>query len=679
MREQVEAIVKDSGVFVGGVVRDLNGEGRFDMRGMETPFCKLMALLSPPLRNFQRGLRRRREHATVHRNLPDNRILIAWVYTTLIVVQQDLRNGDGVPFSLPGCPCDYSEEEVLVACLAGDVGGRDVRIGVGQAQLIPSAELPHLIARSDATCALVVLASDDQAVRQRKPLKQTREHVRQVSVFTDEFATAVDWRRLSSSSDWKLRARDKAAGAKDPGLGHQLAKPEESTAAKESELPPAKDKGFGEQLVGPEASTAAKESEPPSVTDDPTSTKRRRIVGKTAPQVAEAPKTHPHTTQVADAPRSTHAPERPLPRSLGPSCRPVVHRAWLGTESIDELTTMSWASFAPEHEQVVWCDVEPVGCAAIANLQTRPANLILEHAARVTCVERNEQLLMLLALDAYGGWACCNNVHFLGRALPDLSDATLVVSTSEDSSRRRFIDTHVVGGAAGLPLWAKALRRVRSGADLADVISTEVLLVSEQPRLMRAKQSHLMEMVRCCPLASWLLVAEPRLDQIKVEIADKSSAMVMYKSSWPEQVYSMALECAREIRASSRAQPENVALCARIHRQSSVRVILVRSQESMMHIVGSSGVSMQIVGLALQALDCLPERACRLIFDHAGGVGDPRAACALICYCLPQTAAASRGDRNMARMQSRIVRMFLPHLDDQLCFNDVLCKLISIM
>ena len=349
----------------------------------------------------------------------------------------------------------------------------------------------------------------------------------------------------------------------------------------------------------------------------------------------------------------------------------MVHRAWLGKECIDILTTMSWASFAPEHEQVVWCDVEPVGCAAIANLHTRPASLILEHAARVAFVERNEQLLMLLALDAYGGWACCNNVLFLGRALPDLSDATLVVATSEDSSRAQAIDTHVVGGTAGLPLWAKALPSVRSGAALADVISTEVRLASEQP--------HLMEAVRCCPLASWLRVAEPRLDRIKAEIADKSSAMVMYKSSWHVQVYSMALECAREIRASSRAQPENVALCARIHRQSSVRVILVRSQESIMHIVGSSAESMQIVGLALQALDCLSERACRLIFEHAGRVGDSRAACALICYCLPQTAAASRRDRNMARMRSRIVRWFLPDLDDQRRFHEFLCKLISCM
>ena len=159
MREQFDAIVKDSGVFVGGVVRGLNGEGRFDMRGMETPCCRLMALLSPAMRQLPRGLRRRREHATVHRVLPDKRILIAWVYTTLIVVQQDLRTGDGVPLSLQGCRCDYSDEEVVIACLAGDVGGRDVRIGVGQVQVIPSAELPHLIARSDATCALVVLAT----------------------------------------------------------------------------------------------------------------------------------------------------------------------------------------------------------------------------------------------------------------------------------------------------------------------------------------------------------------------------------------------------------------------------------------------------------------------------------------------------------------------------------------
>ena len=639
MREQFDALVKDSGVFVGGVVRDLNGEGRFDMRGMETPCCRLIALLSPAMRQLPRGLRRRRQHSTVHRNLPDNRILIAWVYTTLIVVQQDLRKGDGVPLSLQGCRCDYSDEEVVIACLAGDVGGRDVRIGGGQVQLIPSAELPHLIARSDATCALVVLASDDQAVRQRKPLIKTRDDGRHMIALTEEMATAVDWRRLSSSAEWKVRARDKAIDAED------------------------------------------KESELHSLTVCPKSTKRRRKRGKTAQQVAGAPQTPaPSTqTQVADAPRSPHAPERPLLRSKGPSCRPVVHRAWLGKNCIDILTTMSWASFAPEHEQVVWCDVEPVGCAAIANLQTRPASLILEHAARVAFVERNEQLLMLLALDAYGGWACCNNVLFLGRALPDLSDATLVVATSEDSSRAQAIDTHVVGGTAGLPLWAKALPSVRSGAALADVISTEVRLASQQPRLMEAEQPHLMEAVRCCPLASWLRVAEPRLDRINVEIADKSSAMVMYKSSWPDQVYSMALECAREIRASSRAQPENVALCARIHRQSSVRVILVRSQESIMHIMGSSPESMQIVGLALQALDCLPERACRLIFDHAGGVGDSRAACALIRYCLQQTAAASRRDRDMARIQSRIVRWFLPDLDDQRRFHEFFCKLISCM
>ena len=116
MREQFDAIVKDSGVFVGGVVRGLNGEGRFDMRGMETPCCRLMALLSPAMRQLPRGLRRRREHATVHRVLPDKRILIAWVYTTLIVVQQDLRTGDGVPLSLQGCRCDYSDEEVVIAC-----------------------------------------------------------------------------------------------------------------------------------------------------------------------------------------------------------------------------------------------------------------------------------------------------------------------------------------------------------------------------------------------------------------------------------------------------------------------------------------------------------------------------------------------------------------------------------
>ena len=155
-------------------------------------------------------------------------------------------------------------------------------------------------------------------------------------------------------------------------------------------------------VVEPKENTAAEESELPLITDNPKSTKLRRIRVKTAEQVADAPLTPAPTTQVADAPRTPHAHERPLLRSLGPSCRPVVHRAWLGKECLDILTTMSWASFALEHEQVVWCDVEPVGCAAIANLHTRPASLLLDHAARVAFVERNEQLLMLLALDAYG-------------------------------------------------------------------------------------------------------------------------------------------------------------------------------------------------------------------------------------------------------------------------------------
>ena len=227
----------------------------------------------------------------------------------------------------------------------------------------------------------------------------------------------------------------------------------------------------------------------------------------------------------------------------------------------------------------------------------------------------------------------------------------------------------MVGGRAGLPLWAKALPSVWSGAALADVLSTEVRLASEQPRLMDA--------VRCCPFPSWLLVAELRLDRIKADVTDKSSAMVMYKSSWPAQVYSMALECTREIRASSRAQPANVALCARIRRQLRVRDIFVGSQESIMHIVGSSVESMQIVGLALQALDCLSDDACRFVFKHAGGVGDSRAASALICYSLPQTVASSRGERNMARVQSRIVRWLLPDLDGQRRFREFLCKLFS--
>ena len=169
-------------------------------------------------------------------------------------------------------------------------------------QVIPSAELPHLIARSDATCALVVLASDDQAVRQRKPLKQTREYVRQMSVLTEEMATAVDWRRLSTVSEWKVRVGYKSGHAEDKGLGEQLVEPEENTAAKESELP--------------------------AITDDPKSTKRCRIRGETTRQVEDAANTPAPTTQVADAPRSPHAPERPQLRSLGPSCRPVVHRAW---------------------------------------------------------------------------------------------------------------------------------------------------------------------------------------------------------------------------------------------------------------------------------------------------------------------------------------------------------------
>ena len=86
----------------------------------------------------------------------------------------------------------------------------------------------------------------------------------------------------------------------------------------------------------------------------------------------------------------------------------------------------------------------------------------------------------------------------------------------------------------------------------------------------------------------------------------------------------------------------------------------MRSQEALMHIVGSSAESMQIVGLALHVLDNLPERACRLIFDHAGGVGDFRSACALVHYCCHQTVAASRTDRNQAGLQKRIASWFLP-------------------
>ena len=172
LREQFDTIVKDSGLFLGGVVRDLNGEGRFDMRGMETPCCRLISLMTPSLRQLPRELKRRRKHASVYNSLPDNRIIFAWVYTTFIVVQQDLRKGDGVPLSLQGCRCDYSDEDVVIACLAGNVGG-SVRIGVGQVQLVPSAELPRLIAKSDSTCSLLILASDDQTVRQRKALKKT--------------------------------------------------------------------------------------------------------------------------------------------------------------------------------------------------------------------------------------------------------------------------------------------------------------------------------------------------------------------------------------------------------------------------------------------------------------------------------------------------------------------------
>ena len=130
--------------------------------------------MSPLMRQLPRSLTRRRGHATALREMMDHRIILAWVYTTLIVVRQDLREGDGVPLSASGHRCRHSDEEVLIACLDGDVGGRDVRIGVGQVQVIPSAELAHLRARCDTKCRLFVLASDDQAVRQRTPLKKRR-------------------------------------------------------------------------------------------------------------------------------------------------------------------------------------------------------------------------------------------------------------------------------------------------------------------------------------------------------------------------------------------------------------------------------------------------------------------------------------------------------------------------
>ena len=128
--------------------------------------CSIILHVPSALRQLPRELKRRRGHASVYNSLPDNRIILAWVYTTLIVVQKDLRKGDGVPLSLQGCRCDYSDEDVVIACLAGDVAG-SLRIGVGQVQLIPSAELPTLIAKSDSTCSLLVLASDDQTVRQQ--------------------------------------------------------------------------------------------------------------------------------------------------------------------------------------------------------------------------------------------------------------------------------------------------------------------------------------------------------------------------------------------------------------------------------------------------------------------------------------------------------------------------------
>ena len=103
------------------------------------------------------------------------------------------------------------------------------------------------------------------------------------------------------------------------------------------------------------------------------------------------------------------------------------------------------------------------------------------------------------------------------------------------------------------------LPSVRSGRFLLDVITKE----------MKTEQLHLIDAVVCNPLPRSFRVAEPRLDLVQAKITDKSSAVVMYMATWPHHVYAMALECVREIRASSRAQLENVALCVRINRQVS--------------------------------------------------------------------------------------------------------------
>ena len=117
-------------------------------------------------------------------------------------------------------------------------------------------------------------------------------------------------------------------------------------------------------------------------------------------------------------------------------------------------------------------------------------------------MERNEHLLLFLALDAYGGWACSNDVLLLGNPFPDLSDVGAVVATSVTESRSRIVDAHVVGGVAGHPLWAKAMRLSEHGQSNSSLhVALSIAASSESPQLMETR--------RCCPFPSWMQV---RLD-----------------------------------------------------------------------------------------------------------------------------------------------------------------------